>query len=84
VSCVISVQVEDLLRLLDYAYQLFSTRPVLRCDNAPHYPEIATAPHHFHNELGQVIISPLSGDPLPDIQLILAHITDWFDKEKSA
>lgn len=34
----------------DYAYQLFSDRPLLRRDNTPHYPNVATAPHHFHDE----------------------------------
>lgn len=39
---------------LDYAYQLFTDHPILRWDNAPHYPHISTVPHHFHNEVGQV------------------------------
>jgi len=70
-------------QLLDYAYQFFSARPILRWDNAPHYPRIDTAPHHFHDERDQVTPSPLSGDPLPDLQLILAHITDWFDTRRT-
>ena len=37
---------------LDYAYQLFTTVPLLRWDNAPHYEHLSTAPHHFHDERG--------------------------------
>jgi hypothetical protein len=70
-------------QLLDYAYQLFSTRPVLRWDNVPHYPDIATVPHHFHDEQGQVMVSPLSGDPLSGIQLILAYIIDCLTRRRA-
>lgn len=58
----------------DYAYQLFSDHPLLRWDNAPHYPDIATAPHHFHNEAGDVGVSPLRGAPLVDQPYVLAEI----------
>lgn len=51
----------------DYAFQLFTNSPVLRWDNAPHYPDIATAPHHFHNEHQQVVESPLTGNPMQDL-----------------
>lgn len=61
---------------LDYAYQVFAERPLLRWDNAPHYPGISTAPHHFHNETGQVGKSPLSGDPLSDLTKVLAEIEE--------
>jgi hypothetical protein len=29
-----------------YSYQLFSTRAILRWDNAEHFPEIPSFPHH--------------------------------------
>ena len=61
----------------DYAYQLFSDRPRLRWDNAPHYPDVATAPHHFHSEAGDVGDSPLCGDPLIDLPYVLAEIERW-------
>jgi hypothetical protein len=63
----------------DYAYQLFSDRPLLRWDNAPHYPGIATAPHHFHDEAGQVGDSPLRGEPLVDLPHVLAEIEKWIE-----
>lgn len=61
----------------DYAYQLFTNRPILRWDNAPHYPGIASAPHHFHNEAGDVSASPLLGDPLADLPQVLAETENW-------
>lgn len=61
----------------NYSFQLFTDRPILRWDNAPHYPDISTAPHHFHNETGQVTESPLSGDMLKDLVFILVEIEKW-------
>lgn len=61
----------------DYAYQLFTDRPLLRWDNAPHYPDVATHPHHFHNEAGDVGTSPLRGDPVVDLPHVLAEIEKW-------
>jgi hypothetical protein len=63
--------------LQDYAYQLFADRPLLRWDNAPHYPHITSAPHHFHNESNQVFESPLSGNPLTDLPKVLDDIERW-------
>jgi hypothetical protein len=51
----------------DYAYQLFSDHPLLRWDNAPHYPDLSTAPHHFHDESGQVA----------DLPYVLTEIEKW-------
>ena len=62
---------------LDYAFQLFTQQPVLRWDNAPHYPAIATAPHHFHDERGAVGVSPLSGEPLADLEILLHIVEMW-------
>lgn len=61
----------------DYAYQLFTDRPLLRWDNAPHYPHVSTAPHHFHNEVGQVVESPLSGESLKDLSDVLTLVEKW-------
>jgi hypothetical protein len=38
---------------LDYAYQLYTTVPLLRWDNTPHYEHLSTAPHHFHDKYGK-------------------------------
>ena len=66
----------------DYAYQFFSDRPILRWDNAPHYPGVATAPHHFHDEAGNVTRSPLHEDPLLDLPYVLAEIEKWMRANK--
>ncbi|MFN8493636.1 MAG: DUF6516 family protein [Caldilineaceae bacterium] len=66
----------------DYAYQLFTDQPILRWDNAPHYPAIATAPHHFHDEHGQVKESVLSGQPLRDLPQVLSTIEIWLTSKK--
>jgi hypothetical protein len=62
---------------LDYAYQIFTDHPILRWDNAPHYPDIPTAPHHHHDEFGEVKESTLSGKPLDDLKFVLAEIEIW-------
>lgn len=62
---------------LDYAYQLFTTVPLLRWDNAPHYEHLTTAPHHFHDERGKVRESPLTGNIKRDLKIVLSEISDW-------
>ncbi len=66
----------------DYAYQLFTDRPILRWDNAPHYPLISTAPHHFHNEDETVTDSSLSGDSIADLKQVLGEIDRWLFKSR--
>ncbi len=63
-----------------YAYQLFTDHPILRWDNSPHYPNISSAPHHFHNEAGEVGASPLAGKPLQDLKSVLRDIEKWLSK----
>jgi hypothetical protein len=55
------IQTEDELL---YSYQLFTDKPLVRWDNAPHFPALSTFPHHLHDETDRVDVSPLSGDPL--------------------
>lgn len=62
---------------LDYAYQLFTTVPLLRWDNAPHYEHLSTAPHHFHDEHGKVYESSLTGNIKRDLKIVLSEISDW-------
>ncbi len=56
---------------LHYSYQEFTDKPLRRWDNAPHFSHLATAPHHHHNLDGNVVESPLTGDPLQDLPLVL-------------
>jgi hypothetical protein len=76
-SCWLQIWLHCESDFLDYAYQIFSQHPLLRWDNAPHYPGIATAPHHFHNEVGHVSTSPLHGEPLDDLPYVLAEVEKW-------
>lgn len=64
---------------LDYAYQVFTTIPLLRWDNAPHYGQLESAPHHFHDESGQVHDSPLTGNIKKDLKVVLEKIMDWME-----
>lgn len=56
---------------IDYSYQVFDDSPIMRWDNAEHYTEVSTYPHHFHNPDGDVIESPLTGDPEKDVYSVL-------------
>lgn len=69
-----------------YSHQLFRhDQPILRWDNAPHHPEQATNfPHHFHDEQGRLVHSPLSGAPLADLALILRQIEDYLRQSGQA
>ena len=67
---------------LDYAYQLFTTVPLLRWDNAPHYGQLANAPHHFHDEQGDVYDSPLTGNIKQDLRIVLREIRKWMKEQK--
>ena len=67
---------------LDYAYQLFTTVPLLRWDNAPHYGHLISAPHHFHDEQGDVYDSPLTGNVKRDLRIVLGEIRKWMKEQK--
>jgi hypothetical protein len=45
-----------------YSYQLFHGRPIIRWDNAPHFPSVTTFPHHFHDQNDKIETSNLKGD----------------------
>ena len=60
---------------MTYAYQLFTDRPILRWDNAPHHPAVGgNFPHHFHDETGIVTPSTLVGEPLADLPVVMSEI----------
>jgi len=58
---------------IDYAYQLFSDVPLLRWDNKEEFCSISTYPHHHHDEMGNIKPSPLVGDPIADLKVVLAE-----------
>ena len=66
---------------LDYAYQLFTTVPLLRWDNSPHYEHLTTAPQHFHDANGKVYESPLTGNVKRDLKIVLKKIANWMEAQ---
>lgn len=60
-----------------YSYQFFIDKPIARWDNAPHYPEIKTYPHHYHTIDNKVIESDLKGNVIKDIHIVFTIIEDW-------
>lgn len=66
---------------IDYAYQLFKAdHPVLRWDHKEHFTALSTQPHHFHSHTGQVIDSPLTGDPQHDLPLVLDAVSAFLSE----
>ena len=57
-----------------YSYQLFTDRPILRWDNAPHFLALQNFPHHFHEGTSAVQASSLTGDPVYDLPRILTDV----------
>jgi hypothetical protein len=57
-----------------YSYQLFTDHPIVRWDNAPHFPAIKTFPHHYHKLKGEVEASPLKGFVFEDLNYVLENI----------
>lgn len=57
-----------------YSYQLYTDHPMVRWDNAPHFPSITTFPHHYHNLHENVEASPLKGLIFEDLDYVLNAI----------
>ncbi len=67
---------------LIYSYQLFSDTHLLRWDNSPHFPDIKTFPHHFHDNNENIHNSLISGkDIITDLDIILKKILVFIDNE---
>jgi len=64
----------------DYAYQLFTQYPLLRWDNKEEFHHLDTYPHHHHDAEGNVIRSSLTGDPLNDLNIVLAEISTYLSE----
>ncbi len=63
-----------------YSYQLFSSEPLIRWDNAPHYPDVQSFPHHFHSGSEEVKESKLTGNIEKDIIIVLTHIKHYINE----
>jgi hypothetical protein len=62
---------------LTYSYQLYADAHLLRWDNAPHYPDVATFPHHFH-EGNITASSPLTGNVEKDLEIVFSALEVYF------
>ena len=63
---------------VDYAYQLFKEdAPSLRWDNKEEFRTLETYPHHHHDDRGNVLSSPLTGNPQEDLLLVLGEIEKY-------
>ena len=62
---------------IDYAYQPFADGPLLRWDNKEEFRSVATYPHHHHDELGNIHVSPLVGEPVADIKIVLEAVSQF-------
>lgn len=61
-----------------YSDQLFTDRPLIRWDNAPHHRELQESfPHHVHDESGNVLPSDLRGDVLVDLPAVLDRVQEF-------
>ncbi|MCG2770325.1 MAG: DUF6516 family protein [Anaerolineae bacterium] len=64
---------------LDYAYQLFSDAPLVRWDNKEEFRHLGSYPHHHHDAQGRVLPSPLTGEPVQDIAIVLQEVTAFLE-----
>lgn len=62
---------------LDYAYQLFTDQPLLRWDNKEEFRHLDTYPHHHHGREGNVVRSPLTGEKVNDLSIVLSEIATY-------
>lgn len=44
------------------------------------FRHLATYPHHHHDAQGHVHPSPLKGDPLQDIEIVLQEVTAFLEQ----
>lgn len=66
----------------DYSYQVFSQIPLCRWDNSEHFPRLASFPHHYHSIEGKVLDSPLKGDPVNDLRLVLTELNNLLQADE--
>ena len=57
-----------------YSFQLYSDHPLLRWDNAPHYPDLSNFPHHIHDQDGRTFSSKLTGNLVDDFDAVISEI----------
>ncbi|MBI5652928.1 MAG: SH3-like domain-containing protein [Chloroflexi bacterium] len=62
----------------NYSYVLIKNDGrVIGWNNAPHYDELETHPHHFHAEDGSVSASEIGAHPHSDIVLVARRVNEF-------
>jgi hypothetical protein len=65
----------------NYSYTLVKEeKRVVGWDNAPHYEELASHPHHFHQEDGTVVASTLGSDPASNTVAVARAVNAMLEK----
>jgi hypothetical protein len=65
---------------VDYAYQFFKKgAPILRWDNKEEFRALITHPHRHHDDQGNVLSSPLTGNHQEDIIVVLREIEKFLN-----
>ncbi len=68
-----------------YSYVLVKDgERIMGWDNALHYPNIPTAPHHFHSPEGEISSSALVGNPMQDIIHVARAINHYLESNQDA
>ena len=62
-----------------YSFQLYGDRPLLRWDNAPHYPGLPNFTHHFNDQDEKVSFSTLTGNLLNNFDLVIAEVKKFMN-----
>jgi hypothetical protein len=64
-----------------YAYTLIhQDQRLCGWDNAPHHPDVAGYPHHFHRQDGSIEPSAFTGDPEQDILAVAATVNSFLPR----
>lgn len=57
-----------------YSYHWQASAGPYRFDNAPHFGDLVSHPHHLHMPDGSVVPSPIRGVSAEDVRLVLQFI----------
>jgi len=58
-----------------YSYTIIKhDQRIIGWDNADHHKYLKSHPHHFHNITGKITKSPMKGDPIKDLGIVLKEV----------
>ena len=59
---------------------MFALTSLLRWDNKEEFRHLPTYPHHYHDEESHVKPSPLTGDAIGDVGIVLQAISAFLSR----